>query len=109
MVAEDVAGVERVGADGGAAVATGGTEVVQAFEVAALALPVADGIVHELEIADASEIRDGEDGIKDGLQPHILPLRNRSYDFFCTSMRLGIGMEVLILEKSTLSGAAPLC
>src|SRR5215471_15077149 len=35
--------------------------------------------------------------------------RNRSYDFFCTSIRFGIGIEVLILEKSTRSGAAPLC
>src|SRR5271165_6728528 len=35
--------------------------------------------------------------------------RNRSYDFFCTSIRFGIGIEVLILEKSTLSGAPAAC
>src|SRR5207248_7971969 len=33
--------------------------------------------------------------------------RNFSYEFFCTSIRFGIGIEVLILEKSTLSGARP--
>src|ERR1039458_1001959 len=74
VVAQDVAGVERVGADGGAAVAAGRTQVVQAFEVAALALPVADGIVHELEIADAAEIRDGEDRVENGLQADVLAL-----------------------------------
>src|ERR1051326_7956823 len=34
--------------------------------------------------------------------------RNRSYDFFWTSIKFGIGMEVLILEKSMRSRAAPL-
>src|SRR5271166_2214931 len=33
--------------------------------------------------------------------------RNFSYEFFCTSIRFGIGIEVLILEKSYLSGARP--
>src|SRR5215469_14089367 len=33
--------------------------------------------------------------------------RNFSYEFFWTSIRFGIGIEVLILEKSTLSGARP--
>src|SRR6185503_14125933 len=44
MMAEDVASMEGIGFDGCAAggVAAGGTEVVQTFEVAALALPVAD-------------------------------------------------------------------
>src|ERR1700688_1554038 len=33
--------------------------------------------------------------------------RNRSYDFFWTSIRFGIGIEVLIREKSTRSRVAP--
>src|ERR1700676_5734737 len=33
--------------------------------------------------------------------------RNRSYDFFWTSIRLGIGIEVLIRKKSTRSRVAP--
>src|SRR5581483_914020 len=33
--------------------------------------------------------------------------RNRSYDFFWTSMRLGIGIDVLIREKSTRSRVTP--
>src|ERR1700730_14195840 len=33
--------------------------------------------------------------------------RNRSYDFFWTSIRLGIGIEVLMREKSTRSRVAP--
>jgi hypothetical protein len=34
-------------------------------------------------------------------------VRKRSYDRFCTSIRFGIGMEVLIFEKSTLSRREP--
>src|SRR5258706_10545836 len=33
--------------------------------------------------------------------------RNRSYDFFWTSIRFGIGIDVLIFEKSTRSRVAP--
>jgi len=43
MMAEDVAGVERVGADGGAAVSGKSSEDGAVFEVAALAFPVANG------------------------------------------------------------------
>jgi hypothetical protein len=74
MVTEDVARVEGVGADGGAATAAGGAEVVQAFEVAALALPVADRIIDELEITHAAEIADGKYAVKDGLETDILTL-----------------------------------
>ena len=42
MVAENVAGVERVGADGRSAVPAGGAKVMQSLQVAAFAFPVAD-------------------------------------------------------------------
>ena len=60
MVAQNVAGVERIGANGSAAIPAGGTEVMQTFEVAALALPVADRIIDEFEVAYAAEIGDGK-------------------------------------------------
>ena len=74
MPAENVARVERVCADGRAAIAAGGTEVVQAFQVAALALPVADRIIDEFEIADAAKIRNRENGIENRLQPDVFAL-----------------------------------
>ena len=76
MVAEDVAGVERIGLDGGAAsrVAAGGTQVVQPFQVAALALPVADRIIDEFQLADAAEIGDREDGSENRLQTDVVAL-----------------------------------
>ena len=56
MMAQDIAGVERVRANGGAAIPAGGTEMVQALQIAALAFPVAYGIIDELQIADAAKI-----------------------------------------------------
>src|ERR1039458_215672 len=74
MMAQDVAGVERVGADGGAATAAGRPQVVQPLEVTALAFPVADGIIDELQIAHAAKIRDREHAIEHGLQADVLAL-----------------------------------
>ena len=52
-VTQHVADMERIGLDGGAAawIAAGGTQVMQPFEVAALAFPVSDRVVHELQLA----------------------------------------------------------
>ena len=74
MVAENVAGVERIGADGGAATAAGGAQVVQTFQVAALALPVADRVIDELQLADAAEIGDRKDRVENGLQADVVAL-----------------------------------
>ncbi len=61
-VAQHVAHVERIGLDGGAAagIAAGGTQVVQTLQVAALALPVADRVIDELELAQPAEIGNRE-------------------------------------------------
>src|SRR5229473_2909125 len=45
--------------------------MMQAFQVPALALPVANGIANELERRNAAKIRDREDGIEYGLKPGI--------------------------------------
>jgi hypothetical protein len=71
LVAVDVAGVEGVGFDDRTAGAAGGPEIMKAFQVAALALPVADGIVDKIELGQTAEVRDGkytgEDGLKAGV------------------------------------------
>ncbi len=66
--------MERVGDDHVAAVGAGRAEVVEPLEVAALALPVADGVVDELELADVAEVGDGEDGGEDRLEAVVLAL-----------------------------------
>ena len=66
--------MEGVGDDHVAAVGAGGAQVVQALEVAALALPVADGEVDELELGDVAEVGDGEDRGEDRLQAVVLAL-----------------------------------
>ena len=50
-VAEHIARVKGIGDHHGAAVDAGGTQVMETLEVAALALPVADREVDELELA----------------------------------------------------------
>ena len=50
LVAEHFAGMERVGDHRRSAVLTSRTQVVQAFQVPALALPVTDGVIHKLKL-----------------------------------------------------------
>ena len=77
--AQNVAQVERIGFDGGAAggVAAGGAQMVQPFEVAALALPVSDGVIDELELAQAAKIGDGEDAFKNAFEPRVVSLTGK--------------------------------
>ena len=72
--AEHIARVEGVGDDHVAAGDTGGAQVVQALEVAALALPVADRVIDELELGDVAEVRDGKDRSEDRLQAVVFAL-----------------------------------
>src|SRR5207247_9897462 len=44
-------------------------EVLQALQLAALALPVADGVLDELERACLAEVGNRENGLEDRLQP----------------------------------------
>src|SRR5208283_5462154 len=57
-----------------AAVVASGTEVVQAFQVSALALPVADGVVDELELRDVAEVGNRKHRLKHRLQSAIFAL-----------------------------------
>jgi hypothetical protein len=50
LAAQHFAGMERVGDDGVAAIFASGAEVMQALEVAALALPVTNGVIHKLKL-----------------------------------------------------------
>src|ERR1039458_4275273 len=74
VVAEDVAGVERVCADGGTTTAAGRPQMVQPLEVAALAFPVADRVIDELQIAHAAKIGDRKHAVEHGLQADVLAL-----------------------------------
>ena len=70
--AEHVAQVERIGLTVAAAIAAGGAQVVQPLEVAALALPVADGVLDEVQLRDVAEVGDGKDRLKYRLQAGII-------------------------------------
>ena len=58
-----------------AAFGTVGAEVIQPFQVAALALPVPDGVLHELQGGGAAKIVDGENRVEDSLQSHVFAFR----------------------------------
>src|SRR5207248_3798434 len=75
-MAQHIAQVERIGHDGGAAsrIPASGTQVVQPFEVAALALPVSNGVIDELELAQAPKIGDRENALEDALEPGVIAL-----------------------------------
>ena len=78
-VAQHVADMERIGFDGGAAarIAAGGTQVMQPLQVAALALPVSDRVIDELQLAQPAEIGDRKHGIEHALQAGIFPLAGK--------------------------------
>ena len=72
--AQHIAQVERVGLHRCAAVAAGGAQVVQPLEVAALAFPVADGILDELQLRHIAEVGDGKYRLEHRLQSGIVTL-----------------------------------
>ena len=72
--AEHVAGLIRVGDHRSAAIAAGGAQVVQAAQMAALALPVADRVVDEIQLRKPAKILDRKHGGEDGLQARVFAL-----------------------------------
>ncbi len=67
--------MKRIGLDGGAAggIPAGRPEVVQSLQVAALALPVADRVIHEFQLAHTAKIGNRKDRIEYCLQPRVVP------------------------------------
>ncbi len=74
LVAEHIARMKRVSDDGRAAILTSSTQVVQAFQVAALAFPVADREVHKLKLRDVAEVGNRKHRLEYRLQPGVITL-----------------------------------
>src|SRR6202167_2787878 len=72
--AQHVARLIRIGDDRCSAIAAGGAQVVEAAEVAALALPVSDRVVHEIQLRQAAKILNRKHRGEDRLQAGIFPL-----------------------------------
>ncbi len=72
--AQHFAGMKGIGDDRRSAVLASGAQVMQPLEVAALALPVADGVVHKLQLRDVAEIADRKHRLKYRLQAGIVAL-----------------------------------
>src|SRR5258708_1836743 len=66
--------VSRMVTLSGAAAPARRTQMVQPFQVAALAFPVADRIIDELQVAHTAEIGNRENTIEYGLQADVLAL-----------------------------------
>ncbi len=74
LVTDDVAGLVRIGDDGRSTIATGGAQVMQTLQVAALTLPVADRVVHEFELGHFAEVPDRKHGGEHRLESGVLAL-----------------------------------
>ena len=74
LVAENFAGMKRVGNHRRSAALTSRAQVMQPFQVAALALPVADGEIHELQLRDVAEVGNRKHRLKHRLQPAVFAL-----------------------------------
>ena len=83
----------RVGDQGRAAATAGFSQVVQAGQLAALALPVADRILDELERRVLSEVADREDRLEDRLQPRILALGRQTVHLQEPLVRLPLNLD----------------
>ena len=94
-VAQNVAGMERIGLDGRAAsrVPASGAQVVQPFEVAALALPVADRVIDELQLAQAAEVRDRENAFENALQTRVVALARQQFHLQKALIRLLLNLD----------------
>src|SRR5262249_49845108 len=93
MMAQDVAGVEGIGADRRAAIPASGPKVMQSLQVAALALPVADRVIDEFEVAHAAEVRDREYRVEHRLQTDILALVRQQVHLQETLVRLLLNLD----------------
>src|SRR5581483_10547462 len=78
FAAEHLAGMKRIRDNGEPAVLTRGAQVVQTLQVAALALPVADGVIHEFQLGDFAEVGDGKHGLKYRLQSGVVALTRQA-------------------------------
>ena len=64
--------MERVGDHHESAVGTSGTQVMEPFQMAALALPVTDREVHKIKLRDVAEIGNWKHGGENGLKAAIV-------------------------------------
>ena len=77
-MAKHIAGMEWIGDDGRTAILTSGAQVMQALQVAAFALPVADRVIDELKLRDVAEIADREHRLKYRLQAGVIALARQA-------------------------------
>src|SRR5215813_188516 len=73
-MAESLAGAQRIDLDARVAILTGRPQKPQAFEVAALALPVPNLVLDKIERRGFAKIRNREDGFEYRLQTRALAL-----------------------------------
>src|ERR1700686_5013396 len=74
LVAQNISRMERVRDHRRSAILTSGAQVMQPFQVAALALPVANVEIHKLKLRNIAEIRNRKYGLKHCLQAAVFAL-----------------------------------
>src|SRR6201999_2720362 len=94
-MAQNVAQVERIGLDGRATsgIPAGGAEVMQPLEVAALTLPVPDGVVDKLKLAQAAEIRNRKYALEHTLEAGVVALTGQQIHLQKALIRLLLNLN----------------
>ena len=93
LVADHVAGLIRIGDHGRAAIAAGRAQVVQALQVAALALPVADRVVHEFQLRHFAEILDRKHRREHRLKSAVIALARQQIHLQKALIRLHLDFD----------------
>ena len=97
--------------DPGAAGAAVHAQVLEALEPAALALPVADRVLDELQLAGAPEVRERENAREHGLEPRLVPLLGEQVHLQETLVRPALDVDQVrkIHERADLREVLSLC
>ena len=111
LVARDDLLVRMRGHDPGAARAAVHAQVLEALEPAALALPVADRVLDELQLAGAAEVREREDAREHRLEPRLVPLLGEQVHLQETLVRPALDVDQVrkIHERADLREVLSLC
>src|SRR5439155_20859949 len=91
--AQDFTVAVRIGNQGSAAVAARLAQVMEPLQLAALALPVGDRVLDELERRVLAEVRDREDRVEPALQTPVLALARQTVHLQEALVRLLLDLD----------------
>src|SRR6266404_803602 len=83
----------RIDAENGAARTAVGTQVIQPFELSALALPIADRVLDKLKLRGLAKVGDRKHGPEHSLKPRVLAFRRKQIHLKEAVVRLALNLD----------------